>query len=81
MVQNTLERADEQTQQVTSPCAHYWVLGGSVADEITGQCRYCGKQRRFSGGGGDTVREEERHADMDYWGVGDLKGMKENPAA
>lgn len=70
MVQKVLERSDYQGEEAR--CQHYWVLKGPTHEVMVGLCRYCGKRRNFQTGGAEQVREEERHADMEYWGVGDL---------
>ncbi len=72
-MQNILDRTD--TPVVVATCQHYWVIQEPAHETVVGICKNCGKERNFSGTGGEAVREKERVADMEYWSVGQLKEM------
>lgn len=56
-------------------CRHYWVLKSPERGANMGVCKYCGSRRIFHTITDDQVWEEERSADLKYWGSEDLGAL------
>lgn len=65
----TLEKPRELSEELV--CQHYWVVESPAGAISKGVCKYCGTVRGFRNSTQDFVWEEERAADLAYWGMRD----------
>ena len=72
-MQKVLDKEPQQSPSAEVRCQHHWVIEDS-GEVMTGTCKLCGKRRTF-GNAGETVREQERVADLEYYSVGELKEL------
>ena len=72
---DVLVRVLETTEE--SVCRHYWMLDAPASEMSRGVCKYCGALRRFPNSSQGFVGEEERSADITYWGAGEVSRLVE----
>ena len=76
MTTQVLDKAPQLSEVET--CRHYWVLNSPMGEVSQGVCKYCGKVRGFKNATEDFVWQEERAADLAYWGAGDVSTLLRN---
>lgn len=81
MALKTIEKPNEPIISVDE-CQHYWVLGSpGQGGASRGVCKLCGKAREFRTEAQEAVWEEERSADIKFWGSGDMNRYQGEGAA
>ena len=76
MATQTLDKVAQVPEDTT--CRHYWVLKSPMGEVSQGVCKYCRKVRGFKNATEDFVWQEERAADLAYWGAGDVSTLLRN---